>query len=91
MVWRQTQIASASVDFASTTSGNFNNQTVTVTGAVPGDVVSLGIPNNVMALGNVNVVAWVSANDTVTLRFFNNSGSTQDPSSMTYSIQVTKP
>ncbi|MFN8361332.1 MAG: hypothetical protein U0264_15575 [Candidatus Kapaibacterium sp.] len=91
MSWRQTVITSATVNFVLTTTGNFSDKTVTVSGATSGDIVTLGLPDGIMQLGNVQIVAWVSANDTVTLRFYNNSGGDLNPAAFDFNIQITKP
>jgi hypothetical protein len=63
--------------------------TITVTGAADGDVVSLGVPN---AAVNANTFysAWVSAANTVTVRFNNYSIGTVDPASALFKVFVTK-
>jgi hypothetical protein len=57
---------------------------------VVGDVVSLGVDNaSVVAAGNFT--AWVSAADTVTVRYSNNSLVTAyDPASGTFKVIVFK-
>ncbi len=78
---------SATLDFPSTGSGAVADLTVTVTGASVGDVVSVGVPN-----GSVTATAtywgWVSATDTVTVRF--SPKATEDPASGTFKIKVFK-
>jgi hypothetical protein len=80
---------SATLDFASTNAQNSRDLTITVTGASDGDVVSLGVPN-----GSVNAntcfTAWVSASNTVTVRFNNYSSGSVDPASGTFKVFVTK-
>ena len=82
--------ATDTLDFPSTNNDSFNNLTVTVTGAVDGDVVTLGIPNASVPDANSNFTAWVSAANTVTVRFNNNSGVAQDPASGSFKVFVTK-
>jgi hypothetical protein len=82
--------ATATLDFPSTNNDSFSNLTVTVTGALDGDVVSLGLPNASVPAANSNFTAWVSATNTVTVRFNNNSGASQDPASGSFKIFVTK-
>jgi hypothetical protein len=82
--------ATSILDFPSTNNGSFSNLTVTVTGAVDGDVVTLGLPNNSVPAANSNFIAWVSAANTVTVRFNNNSGVAQDPVIGNFKIFVTK-
>lgn len=81
---------SATLDFADTASGNYADLTITVTGAADGDVVSLGIPNASMPAGACSFTAWVSATDTVTVRFSNFSGGNLNPASGIFKIFVTK-
>lgn len=80
--------ASATLDFASTAAGAITDLTVTVTGAAVGDVVSIGapsIPNKGTYFG------WVSATNTVTVRYANNDLTTaKDPSSGTFKVKVFK-
>lgn len=80
---------SATLDFGNTNAGESADLTITVTGAADGDVVAIGVPN-----GSVNAntcyTAWVSAANTVTVRFNNYSGSAVDPASGTFKAFVTK-
>jgi len=81
---------SATLDFGSTAAGAVTDLTITVTGAADGDVVSLGVPNvSVTATGRY--FAWVSATNTVTVRFSPTIlvGS-EDPASGTFKVTVTK-
>ena len=82
--------ATATLDFASTNNAAYIDLTVTVTGANLNDVVSLGIPNGSVPAANSNFTAWVSAANTVTVRFNNNSGVAQDPASGSFKVFVTK-
>ncbi|HOW28192.1 MAG TPA: hypothetical protein PK876_06795 [Elusimicrobiota bacterium] len=81
--------ASNTLDFGSTTTGASTDLTITVTGAAVGDVVSLGIDNNSITTNGV-FMGWVSALNTVTIRFLNNDTATQDPASGTFRAMVTK-
>lgn len=80
---------SSTLDFGSTSGGASTDLTITVTGAVSGDIVWLGVPNGSMPAGGT-FFAWVSAADTVTVRFANNSGGSLDPSSGTFKVKVLK-
>lgn len=91
MSWRNVGTATAAVDFASTGDGATNDQTITVTGAAPGDLVLLGIPNNAQPAGSAWYQAWVSANDTVTIRFYNETGAAADPADGNFSVMVMRP
>lgn len=82
--------STATLDFPSTNNNSFNNLTVTVTGAVAGDVVTLGLPNGSVPAAASNFTAWVSAANTVTVRFSNHSGVAQDPASGSFKVFVTK-
>jgi hypothetical protein len=82
--------AVTTLDFPSTNNDSYSDLTVTVTGAALSDVVSLGIPNASMPAANSNFTAWVSAVNTVTVRFNNNSGVSQDPASGSFEVFVTK-
>lgn len=79
---------SATLDFGSTASNSETDLTITVTGAADGDVVSLGVPNASATTGTF--FAWVSASNTVTVRFHNGSGGSVDPASGTFKVTVTK-
>ena len=82
--------ANATLNFPPTPSNSFNSFQVTVPGAVPGDVVSLGIPDS-SAQDEIGIFsAWVQANDIVKIRFNNYSSTTLDPNSGTFGIFVTK-
>lgn len=82
--------STATLDFPSTNNDSFDNLTVTVTGALDGDVVTLGIPNASVPAANSNFTAWVSDANIVTIRFNNNSGVSQDPASGSFKVFVTK-
>lgn len=80
---------SATLDFPSTAAGTSSDLTITVTGASDGDVVSIGVPNAAIS-ANTCYTAWVSASNTVTVRFNNYSVGAVDPSSGTFKTKVTK-
>ena len=81
---------SDTLDFPSTGHGNSADLTITVTGADIGDVVALGIPN-ASIVANASYIAWVSATNTVTVRFNNYASSgNSDPASGTFKIKVLK-
>jgi hypothetical protein len=77
-------------DFANTTPGSTNSVNITVTGAASGDVVILGLPSTALSGAGVQYYAFVTAADTVTIYFSNNSGSDKDPASGTYKVSVQK-
>jgi hypothetical protein len=81
---------SATLDFPNTGHGNSADLTFTLTGAAEGDVVALGIPN-ASIVANGSFIAWVSATNTVTVRFNNYASSgSSDPASGTFKIKVLK-
>lgn len=81
---------SATLDFGNTAAGTSSDLTITVTGAADGDVVSLGVPNG-STLSNGCFTTWVSASNTVTVRFTNNDLLTSlDPASGTFKVTVFK-
>jgi len=80
---------SATLDFLSTNAQNSRDLTISVTGAADGDVVSLGVPNAAVN-ANTSYSAWVSAANTVTVRFNNYSSGTVDPASALFKVFVTK-
>jgi len=85
----KTLTATSALDFGSTTAQNSADLTITVTGAADGDAVSLGVPNAAVN-ANSSFTAWVSAANTVTVRFNNYSSSSIDPASGTFRVSVIK-
>jgi len=77
--------ATATLDFPNTSSNASSDLTMTVTGAVVGDTVMLGLPAS-PAVGSFS--GWVSATNTVTVRYHNSSGGSSDPASATYRATV---
>ena len=81
---------SATLDFPSTSPNTYSDLTITVTGASTGDVVSLGAGAH-PGVANTSFFAWVSASNTVTVRFNNADASlTVDPGSATFKVSVFK-
>jgi hypothetical protein len=80
---------SATLNFPSTNAQSSADDTIAVTGAAVGDVVSLGVPNAAVN-ANTSYSAWVSAANTVTVRFNNYSSGTVDPASALFKVFVTK-
>jgi hypothetical protein len=80
----------ATLDFPSTSSHHSSDLTLTVTGAAVGDVVAIGIPNG--SVGTTGVFfGWVSADDTVTIRYTNtHNGGAVDAASGTFRATVIK-
>jgi len=81
--------ATGALDFPSTSPQTSTDLTITLSGAVDGDVVSLGVPNG-NAFSNTIYSAWVSATNTVTVRFNNYSISFEDPPAGTFRVMVTQ-
>lgn len=79
----------ATLDFSSISAGTVGTSTVTVDGAAAGDLVILGPPSAIEA--GLIWCGFVSADDTVTIRLHNTTGSPVDPASGTWSVQVIKP
>jgi len=80
---------SGTLDFSSTAAQTSSDLTITVSGAAVGDMVTLGVPN-----GSVNAnscyTAWVSATNTVSVRFNNYSSGAIDPASGSFTVFVWK-
>jgi len=79
---------SKTYDLASLVDGAGATTTVTVTGAALGDfvtAVSMGVD-----LQGIQVTGWVSAADTVSVRFQNETGGTLDLASTTLAVRVRK-
>lgn len=82
---------SSILDFGATGPGAASNLTVTVTGAAAGDVVSVGVDYSTVAVANGSFTGYVSAADTVTIRYTNNDLTTAyNPASATFKVTVTK-
>jgi hypothetical protein len=79
--------STATLQFPNTSAGTSSTLTVTVTGAVDGDPVSLGVPN-ASNNSNSNFTAYVSAANTVTVKFNNYSTVAVDPASGTFRVSV---
>lgn len=80
---------SAALDFPNTAAQSSSDLTLTVTGAADGDPVFLGAPNTAVN-ANSNYTAWVSAANTVSVRFSNFSAAAIDPASATFKVVVFK-
>lgn len=76
------------LDFSSTAAQQSSELTITVTGAATGDAVSLGTPASPDA--NSSYTAYVSATNTVTVRFNNYSSGAIDPASGSFRVSVIK-
>ena len=78
---------SASLNFPSTLAQQSSDLTITVTGAIVGDVVTLGVPAS-SVLSNSSFSVWISTSDTATVRFNNYSSGPQDPPVGTFKVFV---
>ncbi|MGB0971747.1 MAG: hypothetical protein ACPGVG_12405, partial [Mycobacterium sp.] len=76
-------------NFASIPAGSYEDLTITVTGAVEGDCVALGVPNASMTPG-VIYSAWVSAADTVTVRAENTTGGSLNPTGGSFNVAIVR-
>ncbi|MCB9216837.1 MAG: hypothetical protein H6616_13250 [Ignavibacteria bacterium] len=91
MSWRQSVVVTATnLNFGNVASQTSSDVTVTVTGAAVGDIVNIGVDNAAVA-ANSCYTAWVSAANTVTIRFNNYSLAAIAPATTnTFKVQVTK-
>jgi hypothetical protein len=80
---------SGTLDFPSTGAHSSSDLTITVTGAADGDIVILGVPN-VSVTNESNYSAWVSAANTVTVRYNHYGSGTNNPASGTFKVYVIK-
>jgi hypothetical protein len=78
-------IGTATYDPPSLTNGSGDTTTVTCTGAVIGMFASASFG---VALQGITVTAWVSATDTVSVRFQNQTGGTIDLASSTLTVKA---
>lgn len=83
---------SATLDFPNTTAGTCSDLTITVTGAADQDEVMFGVPSaSQVGMGNGQWSSFVSAANTVTVRFCNIQALTGlNPPSGTYKVSVIK-
>lgn len=80
--------ATAVIDFPEVSPQDRQDVNVTVNGAVDGDTVSLGAPNDSVPSGAFSYFAWVSTTDTITIRAVNASQNPIDPGSGTFRVEV---
>lgn len=79
------RVMSTTLDFPNTAANSSSDLTVTIPGVADGDTVVLGIPAASVP-ANGGYFAWVSATDTVTVRFINNSTGAINPASGTFKV-----
>lgn len=79
----------ATLDFPNTAANAVSDLTVAVSGALNGDLVSVGVPAASVPAGG-SYYAWVSASDVVTVRFVNNTAGALNPASGDFLVVVTR-
>jgi hypothetical protein len=79
------------IDFNDTGAGSSTDVVLATvfTGASPGDAVVLGVPPAAVPADGT-FMAWVSAANTVTVRFANNNGASRNPASGTFTVKIIK-
>lgn len=82
----RTLSTTATLDFSSTNAQTSSELTITLTGAAVGDAVFVGPPSAPAA--NSCFTAYVSATNTVTVRFNNYSSGSIDPASATFRVAI---
>ena len=82
---------SESIDFNDTAGGGSTDVILAsvFTGAVTGDAVALGVPPAAVPTDGT-FMAWVSAANTVTIRFANNNATSRNPASGTFTVKIIK-
>lgn len=85
----KTLTTTSTLDFGNTSAQSSSDLTVTLTGAVVGDAVSLGVPMSARS-ANSSFEAWVSAANTVTVRFNNYSAGSIDPGGGGFRVVVVR-
>jgi hypothetical protein len=85
----KTLTATGVLDFPNTLTLTSSDLTIALNGAAIGDVVLLGV-DNASVLANSCYTAWVSAANTVTVRFSNYSVAAQNPASGTFRVSIVK-
>lgn len=85
----KTLTSTRSLNFPNTATNRSSDLTITLTGAQLGDVVLLGVPSTAVS-ANSCYTAWVSAANTVTVRFNNYSSGNLNPGSGTFRVTVVR-
>ncbi len=85
----KTLTATATLNFGNTNTNSSRDITITVNGAALGDVVMLGVPSSAVN-NNSCYTAWVSAVNTITVRFNNYSSAGINPASGVFRVSVIK-
>ena len=81
--------ARASLDFPNTSAQNSADLTIPLIGAALSDAVKLGVPHSAVA-SNTSYTAWVSAANTITVRFNNYSSGSVNPSAADFEVSIDK-
>jgi hypothetical protein len=81
--------ASATLNFPSTGAHSGSDLTITATGAAVGDAVTVA-PGVAAIVANSCYTAWVSAANTVTVRYNHYGSGSSDPASAVFNVIVTK-
>ena len=82
--------ANGTLNFPSTAAASSSDLTFEATGAALGDPVCLGVPS-VSVVVNSLYTAWVSATNTITVRFTNNHATNAgDPASGIFKVKILK-
>lgn len=79
----------ALLDFGSVSAQSHADLSLTATGAVVGDAVSLGVPTAAVTPG-IAYMAWVSGAGTVTVRAHNYTAGPLDPASGTFKAAIVR-
>lgn len=89
-VWSSPFISNSfMLDFPNTAGESSSDITVLLVGAIIGDVVTLGVPH-LSVLSGTSYTAWVSAVNTVTVRFNNYSAGSKNPASGLFKVTIIK-
>lgn len=79
--------ATATLDFPSTSANATSDLTIALTGASVGEQVIIGTPNSAVTAGGT-FSAWVSAADTVTVRFRAGTAGAEDPATGAFTVSI---
>jgi hypothetical protein len=82
--------ATDTIDFGNQATATSADSTVTVVGAALGDPVSVSVLTAAVNVANTCFTAFVSATDTVTIRFNNYSAGSVNPASGVFKVKVHK-
>ena len=80
---------SATLDFPSTSANTGSDLTMSVTGAIDGDICSVGFKDAVNQFPDTHYICWVSASNVVTVRFLNVGANNHNPPSDSFKVLVT--